>query len=240
MKNPFIYIALAALTLTACKKDDPAEVEQEVSDIAVQNSNDDAAILKYLNDHYFDTQGNVKAFTDATTDDNFTKLADLPYDKLPSGVIVLKRAGAQPDPGTTIGNTDIIRIMLKSNGFLSKTENNTVNYTSMITFTNTVESTGLPLVDPNFYYVKEKTMTSSNKGRSYYEIEGFQEGLRLFKSFDKPDAEGYAMQGLILVPSRAAFARDEHYGYNLTSWRNRNFVFNFQVYKSTPRPADQQ
>lgn len=237
MKKALLCIAAAAFLTTSCKKDDTQDTTvQEVSDIAVQNANDDAAILKYMDDHYLDAQGNIKTFSSTdTSDDNYTKLSAMPYQKLSSGVIVLKRAGAQPDPGTVIGDTDKMRIMLKSSGFLSSNENNTVNYTSEMTFANTVESTGTPLVDPQFYYVKNAVMTASGKGRSYYEMEGFQEGIRYFKSFNKDDAEGYNMQGVIFVPSRAAFARDDHNPYNLISWRNRSFVFNFQVYKSSVR-----
>lgn len=237
MKKALLYIAAASFAVMSCKKDENVDsTVQEVSDISVQNSNDDAAILRYMDEHYFDAQGNIKTFsaTDAS-DDNNTKLSALPYQKLNSGVIVLQRAGVQPNPGTTIGDTDKMRIMLKSSGFLSSSENNTVNYTSEMTFANTVESTGTPMVDPQFFYVKNAVLTASGKSRNYYEMEGFQEGIKYFKSFSKDDAEGYTMQGVILVPSRAAFARDEHYAYNLISWRNRNFVFNFQVYKSSVR-----
>lgn len=242
MKKALICIAIASVAITSCRKDETTDTTiKEVSDLATQNSNDDAAIAKYMDEHYFDTQGNIKEFSSTdTSDDAFTKLSALSFQKLSSGVVVIIRDGAQPNPGTTIGSTDIIRIMGKSTSFLSTNDNGTVKFASEMIFTNTIESTGVPQVDPQYYYVKNATMTASGKGRSYYEIEGFQEGLKYFKSFDKADSDGYNLQGAIIVPSRAAFARDEHYPYSFLSWRNRSLVFNFQIYKATTRPASQQ
>lgn len=232
-------MAVATLALSSCRKDDPENpnIIKEVDNTATQNTNDDQAIAKYLEEHYLDAQGKIQSYTTTiTADAAHPKLSSLSPQKLASGVIVIVRNGAQPDPGTTIGATDIIRLMHKTTTFLSTTENNTLIYTSEIPFQSTVESTGVPQVDPFFYYVKPSVLEASGKTRSFYEIEGFQEGLKFFKSFDKADSENYNLQGVIIVPSRAAFARDEHFGYNSISWRNRNFVFNFQVYKTTPRP----
>ncbi|MGZ5192746.1 MAG: hypothetical protein ACXWVV_02290, partial [Kaistella sp.] len=72
------------------------------------------------------------------------------------------------------------------------------------------------------------------KLRSYYEIEGFQEAIKKFQAYDIPDDSNYNLQGVIIVPSRAAFARDAHFNYTGLAFRNRSFVFNFQIYKSTP------
>lgn len=240
MKKSLIILAVSSLALYSCRKDETPDTSiKEVADLATQNSNDDQAIAKYLDEHYLDAQGKVQAYTSTiTADAAHPKLSSLNPQKLPSGVVVIKREGAQPDPGTVIGATDIIRLMHKTTTFLSTTENNAVIYTSEIPFISTVESTGMPQVDPSFYYVKKSVLDASGKGRPYYEIEGFQEGLKYFKSFGKADAENYNMQGVIIVPSRAAFARDEHYMYNSFSWRNRNFVFNFQVYKTTPSARD--
>ena len=236
MKKSLLYFAIASLTLLSCNKDDETTTVEEVSNITEQNSNDDVAILKYMDEHYLDSQGNIKEFSSTdTTDDNYTKLSAMNYQKLNSGVIVIVRNGAQPNPGTSIGTTDIIRIMQKTTTFISSKTDNVVNYGTEYTFVNTVESTGVPSVDPAYYYVKQSVMTDSGKPRSYYEIEGFQEGLKYFKAFNKADDENYNMQGVIIVPSRAAFARDEHYPYNSISWRNRTFVFDFQVYKTTAR-----
>lgn len=233
MKKALIYIFAASLALASCRKDEiQVTTIKEVDDIAVQNSNDDKAILKYMDEHYLDEKGKIQAIGTSTTQ---TKLSALNPKILPSGVVVIIRPGAQPDPGTAIGTTDVIRLMGKNTAFLSTVTDNVVTYTGEKEFFSTVESTGVPLVDPQFYYVTDDVVKQSGFAKSYFEIEGFQEGLKYFQSFNKADSENYNMQGVILVPSRAAFARDSHFPYGGFSYRNNNFVFNFQVYKATPR-----
>lgn len=239
MKKALIYIAVAALTVTSCRKEDgdttESIIKDEVKDLTVQNSNDDKAIAKYMDEHYLDASGKITRFSSTdTSDDANKKLSELNVQKLPSGVIVIVREGAQPNPGTAIGATDIISIMQRSYSFVAQ-ENNGIEYVSEIPFANTIDGTGNPEVDPSYYYVKQSVMDASNKTRAYYEIEGFQEGLKYFKSFNLPNSANYNLQGVILVPSRAAFARDEHYPYSGMSFRNRSFVFNFQIYRTTPR-----
>lgn len=241
MKKSLLILAAAAITLSSCRKDDNTATTtiKEPDNITEQNANDDKAIAKYLDEHYLDAQGKIQAFSSTSTaDDNYTKLSSMSPKTLASGVVVIVREGAQPNLGTEIGATDIIRLMHKTTTFLSTTENNSVIYTSEVPFQSTVETTGVPQVDPPFYFTSKTTADAAGKTKSYYEIEGFQEGLKYFKSFDKPDADNYNMQGVIIVPSRAAFARDAHYPYATMGWRNRNFVFNFQVYKTTPRTAN--
>lgn len=116
---PFLAIILA---LQSCKRDEATTTAvQEVSDLTEQNSNDDKAIEKYLNEHYLDKQGLIKAFsTTDTSDDNEKKLSELVTKKLPSGVVVITREGAQPTDGKTIGETDILRLMSKTITFLSQ------------------------------------------------------------------------------------------------------------------------
>lgn len=234
---PFLAITLA---LQSCKRDEATTTAvQEVSNLTEQNSNDDKAIEKYLNEHYLDNQGLIKAFsTTDTSDDNEKKLSELVTKKLPSGVVVITREGAQPTDGKTIGETDVLRLMSKTITFLSqKNDKGEVIYTSQSNFANTIDILGTPEKDPYYYYVKnsvlESATTDAAKQRSYYEIEGFQEGLKEFKAYNNlSDSEGYNLQGVIVVPSRVAYARDTHY---LSSYRNRTFVFNFQVYDASVR-----
>ena len=73
-------------------------------------------------------------------------------------------------------------------------------------------------------------------------MEGFQEAIRKFKAFDVGDDQNYNLQGVIIVPSRAAYARDEHYASGQTSaspFRNVSFIFNVQVYHTRARTADE-
>ncbi|PIF44451.1 hypothetical protein CLU96_1422 [Chryseobacterium sp. 52] len=249
MKKIFLYILAGSLSFSACKKDDEVETYKEPEDISVQNSYDDQALKKFMNDNYLDAQGNIKAFstTDAS-DDNEKKLSDLPYETLPSGTMYIMRNGAQPtaaDQPQTIGDTDILTMMVRGNAYLAGSTDGNVSFISSLQLINTINGNALPIIDPLFYYVKKNTLETATTGvaqqRSYYEIEGFQEAIRKFKAFNNlPSGSPYNLQGVILVPSRAAFARDPHYPYNAQySLRNYSMVFNFQVYGRANRPDGQ-
>ncbi len=242
MKKILLYSAAALLSFTSCRKDDePAETYKEPETLEVQNSYDDQGIQKFMTAHYLDTRGNIKAFSETDpADDNYTKLSEMSPVVLPSGVVYIVRAGAQPDPGTAIGSTDIIRMMSRSHSYLAASTDGNVVFAAPFMFKSTIDGAGVPEVDPSYYYVKQSVLDAATadaaKQRSFYEIEGFREALQHFRAFDLSDDSGYNMQGVIIVPSRAAFARDPHYMHAGYSMRNRSVVFNFQVYKTTPRP----
>lgn len=246
MKRALLCLLMAAAFTQSCKDDDDnySDVIVEPELITEQNSNDDKAIAKYMEEHYLNEQGAVTKI-DSTKTIPQVKLADLNPTTLPSGVIVIKRQGAQPSDatGTTIGDTDVLRIMHNTTTFLStKNDKGDIIYSSSYTFRNSIDGNGVPEVDPYYFYVKKSvleasTNTDEQKKRSYYEIEGFQEGIKHFKGFNLDDSEIHNLQGVIIVPSRAAYARDAHY---TSAYRNRTFIFNFQIYKNTTRPASQE
>ncbi len=244
MKKIFLCLAVCTVALNSCKRDNDDDTAPEVS-IETQNDYDNLAAAKYLQEHYLDTKGNIKAFDDDdTSDDNYTKLADFSV-TLPSGVIYAIRPAVQPEPGTNIGTNDILRLMANIETYVATKTDDVVSFNSLSTFRNTI-STGNVDIDPAYYYVKNSVLKAYNDknnttyDHSYYEIEGFREALQYFKAFDIPDESDYNLQGVIIVPSRAAFARDAHYNYTGISFRNRSFIFNFQIYKTSVRqiPAE--
>ncbi|UMQ41272.1 hypothetical protein MKS83_17990 [Chryseobacterium sp. Y16C] len=243
MKKIFLYILAGSVCFSACKKDDEDNSFVEPTDVNVRNSYDEQAIQKFMDNNYLDSQGNIKAFssTDAS-DDNEKKLSQLSPQTLPSGVIYIVRDGAQPSPGVTIEtnssatNATQIKTMIRANYYIATEANGDVNFTTSGTLFNTIDGNGSPYTDPSFYYARN-SLLSDTKPRSYYEIEGFQEGLKQFRGYENtPNEAPYNLQGVIIVPSKAAFARDSNY-YGL---QNACFVFNFQIYDAKTRPADQQ
>ena len=104
MKKTFLFLALASIALTSCRKDEE-DVIPEVN-IETQNNYDNEAALKFLDTHAFDAKGNLKDYVE--TDTTMVKLASLSPITLPSGVIYVVRPSAQPSPGSNIGSTDII------------------------------------------------------------------------------------------------------------------------------------
>lgn len=240
MKKIFLYILAGSLCFSACKKDDEVPSYQEPGDINVQNSYDDQAIKKFMDENYLDAQGNIKAFSDTdTSDDKEKKLSQLDYKTLPSGTIYIMRDGAQPaaDKGKVIASDDIIRIMGKIYTYQAIDNNGNPVLSSKSQFLNTIDDSTIPFTDPTYYFVKKTIRNESGKDRSYYEIPGFREALQKFAAFpDLPNDTPYNLQGVIIVPSRAAFARNPHYPYLGTSYRNRSFIFNFQIYGTAVRP----
>ena len=236
MKKTFLFLALASIAITSCRKDEVEDIVPEVN-IETQNTYDSQAAEQFLQTHYLDAKGNIKDYV--ATDTVNVKLSSLSPITLPSGVIYVMRPTAQPDPGTAIGNSDIIRLMSNTTTYIATDTDGKVAFTAPYVFTNTIGGSGVPEVDPPYYNVKQSVLDKAKEGlpkqRSYYEIEGFKEALQKFKAFDIPDESNYSLQGVIIVPSRAAFARDSHFDYSGIIFRNRSFVFNFQVYKTTPR-----
>nr|WP_315031113.1 hypothetical protein [uncultured Chryseobacterium sp.] len=246
MKKIFLYILVGSLSFTACKKDDEVATYQEPADIATQDSYDDQSIKKFMDENYLDVQGNIKPFSATdTTDDKEKKLSQLSYKTLPSGTIYIMRDGAQPTTDAqTIKENDIIKLMGRVYTYVGAQTDGNVAFISQTTFLNTINGSGIPTIDPMYYYVKQQVLTAAtttdSQKPSYYQIPGFREALLNFKAFnDIPGGTPYNLQGVIIVPSRAAFARNPHYGYLGISYRNRSFVFNFQIYGRADRPTDQ-
>lgn len=248
MKKIFFYIFALTLALNSCRKD---EVEgptyEEPEDINTRNTMDDQAIQKYLANNYLDNLGNIKAFSSTDdSDDNYPSLAALNPVTLPSGVIYIVRDGAQPNPGTAIGASDIIHLMTRTYTYIAYENEGIVSLQSPAIFYNTIDGSGVPMIDPLYYFTPQERIDDYNQdngtsyNKSFFEIEGLREGLQHFQAFNMDDSDNYNLQGVIIVPSRAAFARDPHYSHNstvssLTVWQNRTFIFNFQVYKTIPR-----
>ena len=246
MKKIFLYILAGSLCFSACKKDDDVSTYVEPEDVATQNSYDDQAIKKFMDENYLDAQGNIKAFSSTdTADDNEKKLSELSPVTLPSGTIYIMRSGAQPpaDVAKTIKDDDIIKIMGRAYSYLAVNSDGNTSFQAKAAFLNTIDGTGVPVIDPMYYYVKKQILTAGTtdaaKKAKYYQIPGFREALQKFKAFDNLTGETpYNLQGVIIVPSRAAFARNPHYPYLNTSYRNKSFVFNFQIYGREDRPGD--
>lgn len=241
MKKILLGVALSVAVLQGCKKDNNDDEDVVQLTVEEQKDYDDAAIADYMTKHYLDSKGLIVAFDDTTdADNNEKKLSDYDYIKLASGVIYIVRPGAQPEPGKEVATTDIISIMQATKTYTASKVNDKIVFNNEATFINNITNTGVPSVDPAYYYVKSSVLKNYNEansttvGRDFFEIEGLKEGLKFFKSYDNLETSAdYNMQGVIIVPSRAAFGRDNSiYG---SLYTNRSFVFNFQLYNAKTR-----
>lgn len=253
MLKGIFFSGLIATIAISCNNDDNNinTQYQDNVDLTTQNEYDDLAAIDFLETHYFDDRGNVTGLED--NDTIHKALSKLEYVTLPSGVIYLVRDGAQPENGTDINSTSVIRLMTRTYTYIATKSDGEVTFSSVYPFRNTIDGTGNPDLDPSYYYVKNSVLESADgdatdeidttndaETRAYYEIEGLKEALPYFKAFDIPDSDDYNLQGIIIVPSRMAFARDDHYAYNSFIYRNRSFIFNFQVYKAHDRTSDEE
>lgn len=240
MKKIFLYIAALSILSISCNRDKD-ESDTVALSIDERNRLDDEAMAHFLQTRYLDNNGVIKTFDDNdASDDHFTKLADLNPKQLPNGTYYIIRPNAQPVQGADIGADSVIRIMGRSITYKANKSEKGGRFGENLIFQSGLDS-GEIEVDPHYFFTPQSVINqyNSTNGKSYdlafFQIEGFSQALQQFKAFNKNDDEIPSLQGVIIVPSRAAFARDAHYPYTKYSLFDRSFVFNFQVYKSTPR-----
>lgn len=239
-----LTILALGIFFTACKNDDDGVEELPIEE---QNQVDDDAIVEYLQNHYFDTErGLIKEFDDEDAEDDQNQTLHSLGTKLPSGVWIVKRPSVVAEGPIANDNTqDSILISLQTHAFVASNKDLAEEeklYSSITPLNSlpwsTINSSGVPLWDPSYYYIDvPKLNLGDNVNLSHFEIEGFTEGLKQFNSTDTDGTDLYNFQGVIIVPSRAAFARDFSFvGSQLNyTYRNYSFVFNFELHKVIPR-----
>jgi len=244
---------MAIVAMNSCKNDSNDVPEKyPILDYENQKECDDIAIREYLKTHYFDERGIVKVIQKGDT--TKTKLSEIAETLDSSGVVYVLRPNAQPADGKEVTDGKILSMMLISSGARAVwgKDKKTVDLIGEFSFFNTIEKGGNVLEDPKWYYAKKKDIENEQKRinqnpnnkftvtKDFFEIEGFKEAIKKFKSFNKSSEENYDLQGLIIVPSRAAFGKDPHFNYNNLLMNDHIFFFNFQLYKSTNRTPDQE
>ena len=76
--------------------------------------------------------------------------------------------------------------------------------------------------------------------RANRELKYFTEGLKHFKSTNKSTSDLYNFQGVIILPSRSAYARNRYYlnstnGLSDLTYRDVSFIYNFELVKTEKR-----
>jgi major membrane immunogen (membrane-anchored lipoprotein) len=232
MKKYLAFILITSLVLTSCKKEDSPTIAPPI-DISEQNSNDDAAIQNFLQDNTFTDNGKVVALTEDEKKAGLKKpLTAYKPTKLPSGVVYLHYY--EPIANPLVNKTDALSLQYIANMYISRPVNNKVILSNNLEFSSTIMGTGVARQDPYFYYTSPSKIPAGITA-SYFEIEGLQEAMVNFRSCKLEPVDDYKLQGLIIVPSRAAYARDDHYKNYNVNWNDRTLVFNFQIYKAEAR-----
>lgn len=241
MKKIFLYTAAISLLAFSCNRDKDDNTVTEQISIQERSQLDNEAMTHFLETRYMDDNGVIKMFKDNDpSDDHFTKLADLNPQQLSNGTYYILRPNAQPNNGTPIHSDSVIRLMGRAVSYKSNKTEKGGRFGENIIFQSGLES-GEIEVDPKYFFAPKSfidqynTTNGKSYDKSFFEIEGFSEALQHFQAFNKSDDEFPQLQGVIIVPSRAAFARDAHYPYTTYNMYDRSVVFNFQVYKSQAR-----
>lgn len=241
MKKFSISLLMLFILAASCKKDDDfKDLPQDE-----RNQVDDRAISDYLEDHYFDSdKGLIKKYKEEDEDDDdFPPLMSMAT-KLPSGVWIVVRPGVEAEgPAVTNNKTDSILISYNSMRFKATydglKEGQKAYEAGAGSFYNTIFSTGTPAWDPIFYHqFISPEMQEKGINEDHFQIKGFIEGLKHFKSTQTNGSELYNFQGAILVPSRMAYGREFVYlGGSLdpVSYRDNSFMFNFELHRVIPR-----
>ena len=217
------------LLATSCDKDDNYN-RINLIPIEERNQIDDEAIVKYLNEHYFDEKGKTVRFSEtSTTDDNNTPLIDLAK-KDNSGFWYVKRPNIEtPGETATNNNQDKILLQYELQAFEANRGEEGKVYFNPVTVLSTINTTGSPQWDPNFYYV------GANK--DFYEIKGFIDGIKYFNATNREiDATpAVNFQGLIVMPSRLAYGRTPN---RIFQGYDKCIVVNFELYKVEKREGN--
>ena len=216
------------LAFTSCKSDDDSNdlLPQEE-----QNQVDDAAIQLFLQQHYFNAVGKVVKFSDTNSnDDNETPLSEIAVQGS-NGYWYAKKPGYMAE-GRAVNdpNNDSILLQYEIKSFYGRKTNDSIYYTEPSNFSSTINTTGLPVWDPAFYHYEETETQRSE----WYEMEGIQEGLKHFNSTGRnaTDLPAVDFQGLIIVPSRLVFERDQN-GFGFSS--DASVFLNFELYQVIDR-----
>ncbi len=224
MKLNWILPLFAILLFASCNKDDdngPTELS-----IEEQNIQDDGSIQTFLREYHFDDLGRVVKIEEDDT--AAVPLSDIAYE-LSNGVWYAKNNAVTAE-GPKVTDIDHQKILLNYDfRIFSSGKDEEGNYTvnSYSSFFNTINTTGIPTWKVPFYRATQEQIDAN--GASYYEMPGFRQAIIYFNSTEKNIEDPYVFQGVIILPSRASYGRENN--YLGSGFRNLVSVINFELYQ---------
>lgn len=267
IKKFFVTFIASAAFLVSCNSDNNGiriDAETKIP-LAERNALDDKAINQYLEDYYFspgDTingkvikSGVLTRFDTikGNEDDNYPTVASLAKQD-PAGFWYAESPYQKgSETGKTVKSIDESKITISFTAqyFLAtnKTslEDNPAQkiYGTLSSYTNPTYNIGdgSPVNDPSFYrFIPNSTQEGNGVRREHLELKNFAEGLKHFKSTNRSTEDIYNFQGVIILPSRLAFARNRYFTgsalSDITAFRDASFIFNFELVDVEDRPAE--
>lgn len=247
IKKFFVTLIACSAVLVGCNNDDDNGVNKETKiPIEERNALDDEAIQQYMEDFYFNSKGVLTKFDTikGNEDDAYPTLKSLAkQDNL--GIWYAENPNHK-GTGKTIVSNDSTSIYLSSISTYFVATNSTDykrKYGSLGQFYYSSINTGdgSATQDPTFYYFTP-TATEIKNGvkREHIELKNFVEGLKHFKTTERATTDLYNFQGVIILPSRLAYARNKYYVQStglteFSAFRDATIVFNFELPKIEKR-----
>ncbi len=257
IKKFFVTLIACSAFLVSCKNDDDSRIDKETKiPIEERNALDDKAIEQYLADHYFSPGDTINGKVvrvgiimkydteEGNKDDKYPSLKSMAVQD-PAGYWYAKNPyQKESSEGKTIKSNDDtkIHISFKANYFRATnditSENNPTkkHYGVLGTYGQVTYDTGdgSPFSDPDFYYyIPNQEEAKNGVKREHIELKNFSVALKHFKTTERSLQDNFSFQGVIILPSRLAFARNNYFvGTGLTeysSFRDASFIFNFEI-----------
>lgn len=248
IKKFFVTLIACSAILVGCNNDDDNGVNKETKiPIEERNALDDEAIQQYMEDFYFNPKnGKLTKFDTikGNDDDAYPTLKSLAkQDNL--GIWYAENPNHK-GTGETIVSNDSTSIYLSSVTTYFVATNSTDykrKYGSLGQFYYSSINTGdgSATQDPTFYYyIPTETEAKNGVKREHVELKNFAEGLKHFKSTNRSTNDLYNFQGVIILPSRLAYARNKYYVQSTglteySTYRDATIVFNFELPKIEKR-----
>lgn len=251
IKKFFVTLITCSIFLVSCNNDDDSSVNKETKiPIEERDALDDEAITQFLNDFYFNpTTGRLTKFDTIKGNDDDAYPALKTIAKQDDLGIWYAENPNHIGTGESIVSNDSTSIYLSyitSYFVATNSTDYTRKYGDIGTYKNITSintGDGSALQDPDFYYfIPTATEIKNGVKRENLELKNFVEGLKHFKTTDRAITDLYNFQGVIILPSRLAFARNKYYtGSSLTdysSYRDASFIFNFELPKIEKRTTE--
>lgn len=248
IKKFFVTLIACSAVLVGCNNDDDNGVNKETKiPVEERNALDDEAIQQYMEDYYFNPKnGKLTKFDTikGNDDDAYPTLKSLAkQDNL--GIWYAENPNHK-GTGESIVSNDSTSIYLSSISTYFVATNSTdykrkYGYLGQFYYSSINTGDGSATQDPTFYYyIPTETEAKNGVKREHVELKNFAEGLKHFKSTNRSTNDLYNFQGVIILPSRLAYARNKYYVQSTglteySTYRDATIIFNFELPKIEKR-----
>ncbi|MDH1603814.1 hypothetical protein [Empedobacter sp. GD03739] len=248
IKKFFVTLIACSAVLVGCNNDDDNGVNKETKiPVEERNALDDEAIQQYMEDFYFNPKnGKLTKFDTikGNDDDAYPTLKSLAkQDNL--GIWYAENPNHK-GTGESIVSNDSTSIYLSSISTYFVATNSTdykrkYGYLGQFYYSSINTGDGSATQDPTFYYyIPTETEAKNGVKREHVELKNFAEGLKHFKSTNRSTNDLYNFQGVIILPSRLAYARNKYYVQSTglteySTYRDATIIFNFELPKIEKR-----